>query len=202
MSMDHLYPHQSTVDHTLRSRIKANRPLLVWLTGLSGSGKSSIANALEYRLVTEYQAHTYLLDGDTIRTGLNAGLGFSDNDRKENIRRVGEVAKLMVDAGLIVITAFISPFTADRQMVRSLFQPGQFWEVFISCPLEICQQRDPKGLYAKAVKGEIASFTGVSSPYEIPDKPELELKSDQFSIEESVNLLINKMKQEAIILPK
>lgn len=179
----------------MRSELKNQSPLVIWFTGLSGSGKSTIANALEFELVTKHHAHTYLLDGDNIRTGLNAGLGFSDADRKENIRRIGEVAKLMVDAGLIVITAFISPFKADRDQVRKLFLPGQFWEIFVSCPLEICMRRDPKGLYVKALDGELPQFTGISSPYEPPEAPEMIITSDTQTVDESVSHLIGMMKE-------
>lgn len=189
-----LHPHEHRVNQSMRSELKNQSPLAVWFTGLSGSGKSTIANALEYELVSKYHAHTYLLDGDNIRTGLNAGLGFSDADRKENIRRIGEVVKLMVDAGLIVITAFISPFKADRDQVRKLLQPGQFWEIFVSCPLEICMQRDPKGLYTKALRGELPQFTGISSPYEPPEAPEMIIASDSQGIDESVSHIIGRMK--------
>ena len=184
----------------MRSKVKCHQPLVIWLTGYSGSGKSTIANALEYRLVNEHQAHTYLLDGDNIRTGLNAGLGFSEADRQENIRRIGEVARLMYDAGLIVITAFISPFRADRDCVRARFEPGAFWEVYVSCPLEVCEQRDPKGLYKKALSGEIADFTGISSPYEEPLRPELVLKSAEASVEECVTQLLLALQEKHILL--
>jgi len=174
-------------------------PLLIWLTGLSGSGKSTIASALEQRLNKEFGVHTYLLDGDNIRTGLNADLGFSDSDREENIRRIGEVAKLMVDAGLIVITAFISPFQRDRDRVRALLPAGQFWEVYVECPLEICEQRDPKRLYAKARQGQIPEFTGISSPYEAPLRPELVLPTHTETLESCVDQLIQKLLVEKII---
>ncbi len=183
----------------MRSGVKGHDPLVIWLTGLSGSGKSTIANELEYQLVTKHSAHTYLLDGDNIRTGLNVGLDFSDEDRKENIRRIGEVAKLMHDAGLVVITAFISPFRSDRDMVRQLFAPGEFWEVFVSCPLEVCEQRDPKGLYVKALKGEIAQFTGINSPYEAPISPELIVESDLHPVDECVSSILAKMKSSGIL---
>lgn len=196
-----IFPHQHKVSREMRSDAKRHAPLVIWLTGLSGSGKSTIANELEYHLVTNEHAHTYLLDGDNIRTGLNAGLGFSDTDRKENIRRIGEVSKLMMDAGLIVITAFISPFRSDRDQVRNLFSPGEFWEVFVSCPIEVCRQRDPKGLYDKAMKGEIAQFTGINSPYEEPLHPELVIASDQQPLDECVSAIITKMKSSGI-LPK
>lgn len=182
-----------------RVRIKGHQPLVIWLTGYSGSGKSTIASALEARLVQDFNAHTYLLDGDNIRTGLNAGLGFSEDDRKENIRRIGEVAKLMVDAGLVVITAFISPFRSDRDQVRKLFHGGEFWEVFVSCPLEICMERDPKGLYSKAVAGQIKDFTGITSPYEEPENPELVVRTDQNSVGECVDQIILRMMEKKII---
>jgi adenylylsulfate kinase len=199
LTNDTLFPYQHAVSRSMRSNIKGHLPLVIWLTGLSGSGKSSIANELEIRLVREYKAHTYLLDGDNIRAGLNTGLGFSEADRKENIRRIGEVAKLLYDAGLIVITAFISPYRSDRDMVRDLFRPGTFWEVFVSCPLEICKNRDPKGLYSKALRGEIPDFTGISSPYESPILPELILRSDQLKIEESVTLILSLMVEKMIL---
>ncbi|MCE5208528.1 MAG: adenylyl-sulfate kinase [Chloroflexi bacterium] len=199
MAEDNIFPHLHQVDQNLRSGLKNQHPVVIWLTGLSGSGKSTIANALEYRLANDYRSHTYLLDGDNIRKGLNAGLGFSDEDRKENIRRVGEVSKILYNAGLIVITAFISPFRADREMVRGMIEPGAFWEVFVSCPLEVCMQRDPKGLYRKALKGEISEFTGITSPYEEPLAPELQVKSDQYSVDECVAQIIGAMLEKQII---
>lgn len=157
-----------------RARKKAQAPICIWLTGLSGSGKSTIANLLEQRLMAAGK-HTYLLDGDNVRHGLNKDLGFSDEDRSENIRRVSEVAKLMVDAGLITIVSFISPFRSERSYARSLFRAGQFQEVYIDTPLALCEERDPKGLYAKARRGLIPSFTGIDSPYEPPLTPELRI---------------------------
>ena len=194
-----IHPHQHLVSLEDRSRVKGHLPLVLWMTGLSGSGKSTLANALEYRLVHTYGAHTYLLDGDNIRTGLNAGLGFSDTDRKENIRRVGEVARLMYNAGLIVITAFISPFRSDRDMVRSLLKPEAFWEVFVSCPIETCIERDPKGLYKKALDGKISEFTGINSPYEAPDAPEIQVDTGQLTVDECVELIIARMLEQQII---
>ena len=199
MAEDNIFPHLHRVDRNLRSGLKNQHPVVIWLTGLSGSGKSTIANALEYRLANDYRSHTYLLDGDNIRKGLNAGLGFSDEDRKENIRRIGEVSKILYNAGLIVITAFISPFRADREMVRGMIEPGAFWEVFVSCPLEVCMQRDPKGLYRKALKGEISEFTGITSPYEEPLAPELLVKSDQYSVDKCVSQIIDVMLEKQII---
>lgn len=199
MAVENLYPHQHKIKRSDRSLTKGHLPLVIWLTGYSGSGKSTIASALEERLVKKYKAHTYLLDGDNIRTGLNAGLGFSEADRKENIRRIGEVAKLMVDAGLIVITAFISPYRADRDLVRNLFPEGEFWEVYVSCPLEVCKKRDPKGLYSKAVTGQIKEFTGVTSPYEEPLSPELVVKTDLNNVDECVDQIITRIMEKGII---
>ena len=187
---ENIIPHQHKISQAERTGIKGHQPLLIWLTGLSGSGKSSIASELEARLNKDFGVHTYLLDGDNIRSGLNSDLGFSSEDREENIRRIGEVAKLMVDAGLVVITAFISPFQRDRDLVRKLLPGGQFWEVFVDCPLEICEQRDPKGLYQKAREGTIAEFTGISSPYEPPQRPELVLDSANLSLDECVERVI------------
>jgi len=201
MNSNELHPYQHVVHRDLRSSLKNHLPLVIWLTGYPGSGKSTIANALEARLVHEYKAHTYILDGDNIRCGLNADLGFSEADRNENIRRVGELAKLMYDAGLIVITAFISPFQAERNKIRNLFEPDAFWEVFVSCPLEICMKRDPKGLYSKAVNENLQEFTGVSSPYEIPLMPELILNSNEFGIEECVSQIINLIIDKEILIP-
>ena len=162
------------VDKAARARIKHQAPRCVWFTGLSGSGKSTIANLVEKRLLAEGR-HTYLLDGDNVRHGLNKDLGFTDEDRVENIRRVAEVAKLMVDAGLIVLVSFISPFRAERQMARRLFEEGEFLEVHVNTPLEVAERRDVKGLYAKARAGELRNFTGIDSPYEVPEHPELVL---------------------------
>ena len=175
--------HHSTVTHQARVKQKGQTPVVLWFTGLSGSGKSTIANAVE-SLLMEQGKHSYLLDGDNVRHGLNKDLGFSDNDRVENIRRIGEVAKLFVDSGSIVLTAFISPFIADRQQVRELLEPGQFLEVFIDTPLDVCEARDPKGLYKKARAGEIKHFTGIDSAYEAPNQPEIHIKTAQVSIEQ------------------
>ena len=162
------------VDKAVRARIKHQRPRCLWFTGLSGAGKSTIANLVEKKLLAMGQ-HTYLLDGDNVRHGLNKDLGFTDEDRVENIRRVAEVAKLMTDAGLIVLVSFISPFRAEREMARALFAPGEFVEVFVDTPLAVAEQRDVKGLYAKARRGELRNFTGIDSPYEVPEHPEVHL---------------------------
>jgi bifunctional enzyme CysN/CysC len=177
------------VRHEQRANQKAQQPCILWFTGLSGAGKSTIANAVEQALYLRGH-HSYLLDGDNIRHGLNKDLDFSDAGRVENIRRIGEVAKLFVDAGLIVVTAFISPFRSDRRLVRDLVGPGEFVEVFVSTPLEVCEQRDPKGLYAKAREGAIRNFTGVSSPYEAPEAAEIVIDSSKLTIAESVDHVI------------
>ena len=181
------YDHQLNKEE--RSAMKEQKPCILWFTGLSGSGKSTIANAVEVKLA-ELKKHTYLLDGDNVRHGLNKDLGFSDSDRVENIRRIGEVSNLFADAGMIVLSAFISPFRDDREIVRTLAKEGEFIEVFIDAPLEVCEQRDPKGLYVKARKGEIPDFTGISSPYEAPEKPEIHIK-DGLSIEESAEVIVD-----------
>src|SRR5680860_1503958 len=179
---------QTQVTRVERAAQKHQEPAVLWFTGLSGAGKSTIANALEQRLVG-LGHHTYLLDGDNVRHGLNKDLTFSDDDRVENIRRIGEVAKLFVDAGLIVMTAFISPFRSDRQMVREMFEPGEFIEVFVDTPLEVAEKRDPKGLYAKARTGQIKNFTGIDSPYERPQAAEVRLEPGCMSQEECADLL-------------
>ena len=184
--------HQTHITKDDRAKQKNQVPKCIWLTGLSGSGKSTLANALEVAL-TEQGKHTYLLDGDNVRHGLNKNLGMSDQDRTENIRRVSEVAKLMVDAGLVVITAFISPFRADRDAARALFEDGEFVEVFADAPLEECEKRDPKGLYKKARAGEIKEFTGIDSPYEAPANAEVVINTAEHDIGECVRQLIAKI---------
>ncbi len=189
MKNNNIVWHDHQLDKAERSAIKEQKPCILWFTGLSGSGKSTIANAVEVKLA-ELRKHTYLLDGDNVRYGLNKDLGFSDADRVENIRRIGEVSNLFADAGIIVLSAFISPFRADREIVRELAQEGEFIEVFIDTPLEVCEARDPKGLYVKARKGEIPDFTGISSPYETPEKPEIHIE-DGLSIEESADAIVD-----------
>ena len=201
MTPKDIYPHNKLVNRSQRSEIKGHQPLVIWLTGLSGSGKSTIANELEKQLVEDFKVHTYLLDGDDVRNGLNSGLGFTEDDRKENIRRVGEVANLMYDAGLIVITSFISPFQSDRDAVRSLMEPGAFWEVFVSCPLEVCIQRDTKGLYKRAIEGKLENFTGISSPYEAPLSPELVLDTASQDLPVCVEAIVEKLVESKIIKP-
>lgn len=190
--------HDHHVNKEERLAIKHQKPCILWFTGLSGSGKSTVANAVECKLV-ELQKHTYILDGDNIRTGLNRGLGFSDEDRIENIRRIGEVAKLFVDSGLIVLSAFISPFQKERDNVRELVEDGEFIEVFIDTPLNACESRDPKGLYKKARNGEIPNFTGISSPYEAPINPEIHINNDKISVEEAANKVIQYLREKGYI---
>jgi len=182
----------------VRAEQKDQRPVIIWFTGLSASGKSTLAGALE-EILTAQGYHTYLLDGDNVRHGLCKDLGFSDADRTENIRRVGEVAKLMADAGLIVMTAFISPFRADRRIAREILPPGQFVEVFMDASLEVCKERDPKGLYIKAERGEIKQFTGIDSPYEIPPEPEVHVDADRLSVPQGVNLLLDYLHEQEIL---
>lgn len=174
MKASNLHWQAQAVNQALRAAMKAQRPRCIWFTGLSGSGKSTLANLLEKRLHAEGK-HTYLLDGDNLRQGLNRDLGFTEADRAENIRRVAEVARLMMDAGMIVLVAFISPYESDRRMARDLFGPDEFLEVFVSAPLEECERRDPKGLYAKARRGELKNFTGIDSAYEPPVSPDVRL---------------------------
>ncbi len=190
--------HQHAVDKSLRAELKQQKPAVLWFTGLSGAGKSTIAGAVETRLA-QLGYHTYLLDGDNVRHGLCSDLGFSEQDRRENIRRIGELAKLMADAGLIVLTAFISPHRAERQMVRDLLPEGEFIEVFVNTSLEVCEQRDPKGLYKKARAGEIANFTGIDSAYEEPLAPEIDLPAGEESIDTLVDLCIAELANRKIV---
>ncbi|GGC73079.1 adenylyl-sulfate kinase [Marinobacter halophilus] len=199
--MNNIVWHDHKITRAERSSNKNQKPCLLWFTGLSGSGKSTIANALDVAL-HERGYHTFLLDGDNVRHGLCNDLGFSDNDRVENIRRVGEVCKLFADAGLIVMSAFISPFTSDRRMVRKLFPAGEFIEVFMDAPLETCESRDPKGLYKKARAGEIKHFTGIDSPYEVPSHPEIRLDTSQNTVEECIDSLIAYLIDRKLIASK
>ena len=187
--------HHSTVTKEERHQLNGHKSCVLWFTGLSGSGKSTLANAVNHALF-ERKIRSYCLDGDNIRHGLNRDLSFKAEDRKENIRRIGEVAKLFVDSGQIVLTAFISPFREDREIVRKMFSDHEFIEIYVHCPLSVCENRDPKGLYNKARKGEIPEFTGITSPYETPLNPDIKIDTDRMSIEESVekifSYLINK----------
>jgi bifunctional enzyme CysN/CysC len=184
--------HETTISKTDRRRLNGHGSGVIWLTGLSGAGKSTLANELERRLRAR-AVRTYLLDGDNVRHGLNRDLGFSAADRVENIRRVAEVSKLMVDAGLVVITAFISPFRAERQLARELVAHGEFVEVFVNAPLEVAEQRDPKGLYKKARRGELKQFTGIDSPYETPENAEVVIDTAALSIHESADGLYRQL---------
>lgn len=190
--------HGTTVSKEDRCSLNRHRSTVVWLTGLPSSGKSTIANQLEYSLF-RYGARSYILDGDNIRHGLNRNLSFSSQDRKENLRRVGEVSKLFVDAGLITIVAFVSPFREDRQMVREMFGKEEFLEVYIKCSLEVCELRDPKGLYKKARRGEIPNFTGVNHPYEAPEKPELVVETDKASLDDCVKQIFQFLVERRVI---
>jgi adenylylsulfate kinase len=190
--------HRGAITREDRQQLNGHRGCTVWLTGLSGSGKSTIAVELEKRLL-ERGVRTYILDGDNIRHGLNKNLGFSPEDRTENIRRIGEVAKLFSDAGLVALTAFISPYRADRDQVRAIMQPGDFVEVFVDCPVEVCEQRDVKGLYKKARAGEIKEFTGISAPYEAPSAPELTLDTSGLSVEQSALRILAYLERQGII---
>ena len=190
--------HDHHVSKEERSHLKDQKPCILWFTGLSGSGKSTIANAVESELL-KLQKHTYLLDGDNIRMGLNRGLTFSDEDREENIRRIGEVAKLFVDSGIIVLTAFISPFLSDRKQIRELVNDGEFIEVFVDTPLEVCESRDPKGLYKKARNGEISNFTGISSPYEAPENAEIIIKNDGIGVEKAAKSVVKYLEKKGYL---
>ncbi len=189
------YPYATIVNKSMRASMKSQHPMLIWMTGLSGAGKSTIGNLLDQRMY-ESGYHTYLLDGDILRNGLNGDLGFDAAGRRENIRRAGEAAKLLVDAGLIVIASFISPFIKDRSLVRSLLAKGEFCEVYVSAPIEECIRRDPKGLYAKARRGEISEFTGISSPYEPPVNPEIAIDTSLCSPQEAVEQILNYLAED------
>ena len=189
MATENIFEQKVDITKRNRSELKTQRPCVFWLTGLSGAGKSTIANAFDRKL-HEMGKHTYLLDGDNVRHGLSKDLGFSEEDRVENLRRVAEVSKLMVDAGLIVISAFISPFKHERESARELFDQGEFIEVFIDTPLEIAEQRDVKGLYKMAREGKIKDFTGINSPYERPEAADVVIKSNECTADEAAISLI------------
>jgi len=193
--LEHIYPIKTKVSADARQELLGQKPLLVWFTGLSGSGKSTLAVALEAELHAR-GFKTYLLDGDNIRSGLNRNLSFTDEDRVENIRRIAEVSKLFVDAGMIVLSAFISPFEADRQQVKSIVGHGNYLEVYVDTPLEVCEQRDVKGLYKKARTGEVKNFTGIDSPYEVPTSPDVVMRTVEMSVEQAIDRLLE------VILPR
>lgn len=194
----HITWHESEVTKAQRQTRNGHQSVLIWFTGLSGSGKSTVSVALEKALFEDGK-QTYRLDGDNVRHGLNKNLGFSPEDRKENIRRIGELGKLMVDSGAITVTAFISPYKQDRDNVRQLFEEQEFIEVYTQCSIETCEQRDPKGLYKKARTGEIPEFTGISAPYEPPENPEIIIDTEDNSVEASVNQILNYLKEHRYI---
>ena len=190
--------HEASVDRAARAEKRGHRSAILWFTGLSGSGKSTLANAVNAALFESGLA-TYVLDGDNVRHGLCKDLGFSDADREENIRRIGEVAKLFLDAGVIVLTAFVSPFRADRDKARELVEQGDFLEIFCAADLDVCESRDPKGLYAKARSGAIKEFTGISSPYEAPESPELKIDTGSQELTESVQVVLKALEAQGVI---
>lgn len=196
--MNDIVWHHATVTRTQREAQNGHRSAVLWFTGLSGSGKSTLAHAVEARL-HELGCRTYVFDGDNVRHGLCSDLGFSDQDRKENIRRIGEMTKLFVEAGVIALTAFISPFAEDRRRVRGLFPHGDFLEVYCNASLEICEQRDVKGMYRRAREGQIPAFTGISSPYEIPSNPELDIDTGNLPLEVCVDAVINLLRTRRVI---
>lgn len=190
--------HDHAVSREERSKLNGHKGAVLWFTGLSGCGKSTVANAVD-RLLHDRGVHTYVLDGDNVRMGLNKNLGFSPEDRTENIRRIGEVGKLFADSGTIVTTAFISPYREDRDAVRALFSDNEFIEIYVNASLETCENRDPKGLYKKARAGEIKGFTGIDAPYEAPEAGELELDSDSHGIEELANQVIAHLETQGFL---
>jgi adenylylsulfate kinase len=191
----HIIPHDHKLGREDRNRMNGHESFVVWFVGLSGSGKSTLADALEQRLY-ERGVHTYLLDGDNVRAGLNSDLDFSVESRIENIRRIGELANLFVDAGLVTISAFISPLEADRQKARSIVGTDKFIEVYVECPIEVCEQRDVKGLYAKARAGEISNFTGINSPFEAPQNPEILVNTAENSLEECLDKILEEIERK------
>ena len=193
--MNHIYPIKTKVSALQRERLLNQKPKLIWFTGLSGSGKSTLAIQLEAQLHA-LGFKTYLLDGDNVRAGLNKDLSFTDDGRIENIRRIGEVSKLMLDAGIVVLSAFISPFDSDRRQVKAIVGAENYIEVFVDTPLEVCEQRDVKGLYKKARAGEVKNFTGIDSPYEKPQQADITIRTHEMSVEESVERLLN------VVLPR
>ena len=190
--------HHGKITKVDRVNLLNQKGVTIWLTGLSGSGKSTIAVELEHALV-ENRHQAYILDGDNIRHGLNKNLGFSPEDRTENIRRIGEVAKLFTDVGIITITAFLSPYREDRDAVRRLLSDGEFIEVYVKCPLDVCEERDTKGLYKKARAGEVKDFTGISAPYEEPLNPELTIDSSKLTVEESTRAVLNYLEEKGYV---
>jgi adenylylsulfate kinase len=200
MAVDkHVVWHEQLVSRRERNILNKHRSILVWFTGLSASGKSTIAHHLEKELF-ERGVRSYVLDGDNVRHGINANLGFSREDRRENLRRIAEVCKLMVDSGVVVLAAFISPYHEDRQFVGELVGSADFVEVYVKCPVEVCEQRDPKGLYKKARAGEIKNYTGISAPYEEPQSPDLVLDTTEFNVDDAVQKVLQYLDSKKVIL--
>jgi adenylylsulfate kinase len=198
MKSTNMIYHHATVTRERRNQLNNHKSVVLWFTGLSGSGKSTMSHALEERLFNK-GCRTFVLDGDNVRHGLNSNLGFSNKDRKENIRRIGEVSKLMMEAGFIIMTAFISPFREDRIAVRNLIPNGDFIEIYCKASLETCEARDVKGLYKRARAGEIKNYTGINSPYEVPENADLIIDTEQETIEDSVSIIISFLKKKTII---
>ncbi len=199
MDKQNIVWHNARISKQDRWQKNSHKSVCIWITGLSASGKSTIATELEH-LLHQKLINTFVLDGDNVRHGLSKDLGFSEADRKENLRRVGEVAKLLVEAGILTIAAFISPFKADRDTIRKLFSEGEFIEIYLDCDLSVCENRDPKGLYKKARSGAIKDFTGISSPYEIPENPEITISTDRLSVHESIEKIHAYLIEKEIIL--
>ncbi len=199
MTEDNLTPTPPLLSSEERELLIGYKPFVLWFTGLSGSGKSTLAYRLERELLHRFGIAVVVLDGDSLRRGLNRDLGFSEADRRENIRRAGEIAKILYQSGFVTLVSLISPFQSERDSVRALFPQGAFWEVFVDCPLGICRSRDPKGLYQKALRGEIAEFTGISSPYETPLNPELRLDTSLMNTEECLALLVQRLQQTGML---
>ena len=198
MKTSNIIYHNATVTRERRNQLNKHKSVIIWFTGLSGSGKSTLAHSVE-EVLHNLDCRTFVLDGDNVRHGLSSNLTFSDDDRKENIRRIGESAKLMMEAGVIAMTAFISPFKKDRNLVRQLLPQGDFIEIYCNASLETCESRDVKGLYKRARAGEIKNYTGIDSPYEVPDNPELVVNAESESLEESVTKVIDFLKSKKII---
>ena len=198
MNSNNITWHHSTVTKLDRHLANGHKSCVLWFTGLSGSGKSTLANAVDQALFQQ-NYRSYVLDGDNVRHGLNKDLSFRTEDRKENIRRIGEVAKLFVDSGQIVSSAFISPFREDRELVRNMFNPEEFIEIYLKCPIQVCEDRDPKGLYKKARTGEIPDFTGITSPYEIPNQPEIIIETNKMKIDQSVTNILSYLREKKIL---
>ncbi len=193
-----LVSYEGHVSKKVRQKMLGQKPVIIWFTGLSGSGKSTLSHGLE-QLLLQQGLVAYVLDGDNVRKGLNKDLDFSDAGREENIRRISEVAKLMLDAGLIVITSFISPFEKDREFCRQIVESGEFIEVYLNCSLEECEKRDVKGLYKKARAGEIKAFTGIDSPYEVPDHAEISINTKELTVDQSLNQILSFLRDKQII---